>query len=909
VARFDSQSAVTPSINFHGISQTTVNGGNGGDTFNLQPGVTNYIINGGSGTDTLTGVFNVLLNSSNGLGFSGTANNSLDSFSAIDVVRGTSGLAGESAANIWTINPVTGINTYFDGSHTLTFSGFSTLFGTSLNNTLIVNDQGANPKAPPTITITAKGFTRTQPNSPSMSLNLVSFQTEVFNASCGTVNVQSTAPGASTTIDGFGVVGVSSPGIIVGQVDPNTGSGTLQTIKGPLTILSQSNSPNAEPAVTLNDYNGPTAPNVTISATQITGLSPFPINVSADSVVALDIGGPLGTTSSPGSKYTITGTPASVILQLDAPGANDVVNVQAAAAGTQGATTVTAIACPKIIVGQVDPKTGLGTLQGIQGRVSIANAFLAQFAGQNAGLPSADVVVNDSADPNPQTVTIGPGGITLQSVPRFLINQVPSNSGTNSIATLTYLGGVSSTGSTYTIAGSLDSNSLTLSAPGPDLVTVQATSAGTTTTVNGGAGNERFIVRGTDMTLNAIQGLVNVNGGTGINYLEMDDRNSTTVHTYVFSGGLATGFFQRLPGGPRINWTNMGPQSNNPPGGVAFDYPAPQFVSTAALKAAPGGTAGTAALKAAPAGNVINVEGIAAGSSLTLNGSGGHVTVNVGSAAGSLDGIRSPLIITGKGTANVNVHDEGARGAQVYTLDAGTLTRSGAGMISSSLPGAMVVDGGKGDNRFDVESLAAGDPTTINAGPGGDLVRMRGDPIMAALTLKGTGNTRLGYAAYTTDVYVNLRTGVATDVAAFRGIRSVTGGQGNNILVGGGGNDKLIGGPGRNLLIGGGGHDHLVAGSDEDILIGGRTAYDHNRTALEAIMAEWGRTDLSYEARVHDLLHGSGGGPALNASTVFDNVAGDVLEGGTGRDLFFASLSDTLLHRTHQEDVVMVGRA
>jgi hypothetical protein len=85
-----------------------------------------------------------------------------------------------------------------------------------------------------------------------------------------------------------------------------------------------------------------------------------------------------------------------------------------------------------------------------------------------------------------------------------------------------------------------------------------------------------------------------------------------------------------------------------------------------------------------------------------------------------------------------------------------------------------------------------------------------------------------------------------------------------------------------------------------------RTAYDRNRTALEAIMAEWGRTDLSYEARVHDLLHGSGGVPALNASTVFDDGAADVLAGGKGRDLFFASLSDSVLHRRHDEVMVQL---
>jgi hypothetical protein len=265
------------------------------------------------------------------------------------------------------------------------------------------------------------------------------------------------------------------------------------------------------------------------------------------------------------------------------------------------------------------------------------------------------------------------------------------------------------------------------------------------------------------------------------------------------------------------------------------------------------------------------------------------------------------LTITGQGgSANLFVHDEGSRAAQVYTLGAGTLARSGAGLISSDLPGSLVLDGGSGGNRFDVEGLAAGQPTTLNAGPGGDLVRMRGGAVLSPLTVNGTGNTRLDYAAYTRDVYANLGTGVATDVAALHGVHSLTGGQGHNILVGDGGDVELIAGSGRSLLIGGGGHATLTGDGESSILIGGRTAYDHNRAALEAIMAEWGRTDLSYSERVDRLLEGEGV-PALNASTVFADRAGDVLEGGEGRSLFFASLGDVLIGRKKNEVVVHLG--
>src|SRR5262249_5397177 len=65
----------------------------------------------------------------------------------------------------------------------------------------------------------------------------------------------------------------------------------------------------------------------------------------------------------------------------------------------------------------------------------------------------------------------------------------------------------------------------------------------------------------------------------------------------------------------------------------------------------------------------------------------------------------------------------------------------------------------------------------------------------------------------------------------------------NNVLEGGAGNDTLRGGSGRDLLVGGLGADVLHSGDGDDILIGGTTDYDGNLAALNAVMAEWGRTD------------------------------------------------------------------
>ncbi len=122
---------------------------------------------------------------------------------------------------------------------------------------------------------------------------------------------------------------------------------------------------------------------------------------------------------------------------------------------------------------------------------------------------------------------------------------------------------------------------------------------------------------------------------------------------------------------------------------------------------------------------------------------------------------------------------------------------------------------------------------------------------------------------------------------------------GNNVLVGGAGNDTLNAGSGRDILIGGSGANTLVAGSGDDIMIAGSTSYDNNITALLALSAEWGRTDANYATRVAHLQGtlsgGLNGSYFLNTSTVFDDPAGvvDWLIGGSGMDWFFADTKGT----------------
>jgi Ca2+-binding RTX toxin-like protein len=116
--------------------------------------------------------------------------------------------------------------------------------------------------------------------------------------------------------------------------------------------------------------------------------------------------------------------------------------------------------------------------------------------------------------------------------------------------------------------------------------------------------------------------------------------------------------------------------------------------------------------------------------------------------------------------------------------------------------------------------------------------------------------------------------------------------SGNDVLLGGRGADELLGGGDGSLLIGGAGRDDLLGSLAGDILISGHTDYDANEAALLALLAEWKRTDLTYDQRIDHLTgktaDGLNGGFYLKAKTVKNDVAVDSIWGGEGDDWFWA---------------------
>jgi Ca2+-binding RTX toxin-like protein len=219
---------------------------------------------------------------------------------------------------------------------------------------------------------------------------------------------------------------------------------------------------------------------------------------------------------------------------------------------------------------------------------------------------------------------------------------------------------------------------------------------------------------------------------------------------------------------------------------------------------------------------------------------------------------------------------------QIRDANSGTVL----GIFSNSAFQRVVVDGLDGNDTITVDAKFA-KPTELHGGAGND--NLSGGAA-SDLLFGDAGNDRL-YGNAGNDTLLG---GVGDDLLfglAGNDVLDATEG-GNDVLVGGSGDDRLTGGNDNGLLIGGAGADTLLGGSAGDILVAGTTSYDANGDALLSILAEWKRSDLTYQERIDHLTGTTPGGLNgsffLKSGTVKKDTAADMLTGGDGEDWFWA---------------------
>jgi uncharacterized protein (TIGR03118 family) len=222
-----------------------------------------------------------------------------------------------------------------------------------------------------------------------------------------------------------------------------------------------------------------------------------------------------------------------------------------------------------------------------------------------------------------------------------------------------------------------------------------------------------------------------------------------------------------------------------------------------------------------------------------------------------------------------------------------TANAAGTSPVQATLTnGALIITGSRDDDHVMVK-LDNREQQVV--------VTDEGKPV-GTFDLSAVGTVQFNGLAGNDRIQVSNRLGVQTVLMGGAGDDMLIGGGGDNVLVGGTGNDQLFGQTGRDVLIGGEGLDRLLGRANDDLLIGGSTTHDGNVASLLQILDEWTSTD-SYATRVDKLRNGTGGLPKLDATTVTDDGVRDFLMGSSGLDWFFTGPTDQTPGKLSAEQV------
>jgi Ca2+-binding RTX toxin-like protein len=166
---------------------------------------------------------------------------------------------------------------------------------------------------------------------------------------------------------------------------------------------------------------------------------------------------------------------------------------------------------------------------------------------------------------------------------------------------------------------------------------------------------------------------------------------------------------------------------------------------------------------------------------------------------------------------------------------------------------------------------------TVNGTSGNDVVHISRAGGLAGLmglyAVNVNGHTQYMTKQQLENTQFNL--GAGNDVLVVDGDVGVgihaDGGSGNDVMIGGGGNDHFQGGSGNDVIAGRGGNDCIDGGRGNDVLLGGR-GNDHIRGG-----------------RGNDYIDGGSGNDVLRGGRGNDHIEGgrgnDWISGGPGHDV------------------------
>jgi hypothetical protein len=135
----------------------------------------------------------------------------------------------------------------------------------------------------------------------------------------------------------------------------------------------------------------------------------------------------------------------------------------------------------------------------------------------------------------------------------------------------------------------------------------------------------------------------------------------------------------------------------------------------------------------------------ATASALVVNGGNDDDTINIGSLGDSLDDIQGTVAVNGNSATagdTLNLNDHGDIDPHTYTVNATTLSRNGAALVTYGTVEDVVINGGSGGNTVNVRGTPSGTRVTVNSGAGGDTISVGNvanslDDIQGDVTVNG----------------------------------------------------------------------------------------------------------------------------------------------------------------------------
>jgi Ca2+-binding RTX toxin-like protein len=455
---------------------------------------------------------------------------------------------------------------------------------------------------------------------------------------------------------------------------------------------------------------------------------------------------------------------------------------------------------------------------------------------------------------------------------------------------------VRSQASPITLSGVLHSLILAVGQLHDNTVYVDSLASNCIANIHAGNGTDSVFVSDPGRSLNAIRGNLSI-FGTGSTRVTLEDQSGPVARSYT----LQMPFLQFDQSLPPIQFS---------------------FLGALTLEAANSAT--------------VYVRSTDLGEQVYISLHGGSNQVYVGSLNQTLTTILGPVLVTGQTGSDQMILNDQNHPSTSYFIGPSTVALAGSVPITFVNMGSVSLRGGAGTTQYHVVgvpnspflidalgvsnslfgpnqdnvwsvsganlgtldgNVAFSDIQNLIGGSGNNAFVFQPSGSVSGAMAGGGGINTLDYSALAVGVIVDLPLGKATATGSVQGIQNVTGGAGNNIIVGVGAG-VIRGGAGRSLLIaGGGGGATLIGGSGDDILIGGHTVYDGNLAALQMILAEWASAH-SFAQRIMFLTQGGGlnGAFVLTAATVVHNGV-NTLTGGGGRNWFFAhpgSSGDTI---------------